>query len=203
MLIGFLTAVFLAALTTVIIAFLVLSGKKEDDGTSCNAGEEHLEEETAEDLANAEVIARHTFWDNETDKLLRKRYPSLRQWSTLGHPIGNNFDGPHLCELLFWNGTKEIVTVIIKADIAMDIPDKASENEAKEEKSPEITAKEWIEKNKEFLLEKYYKGEGFLIESRDLPGDELTIDFILTYITAGGNFSTHYGPEGIRCVAEY
>lgn len=38
MLIGFLTAVFLAALTTVIIAFLVLSGKKEDDGTSCNAG---------------------------------------------------------------------------------------------------------------------------------------------------------------------
>lgn len=203
MAIEFLLIVFLAVLIAFIIVVFILLAKKEDGDILPNSEEERQEEEASVDIRNSEVITRYTFWDNEVDKFLRRSYPELCQWKSMGNPIGINFEGPHLCELLFQNGAKEIVTVVIKADILIDIPDKTLEDKAPKDKSPEIAAKEWIAEHKNFLLDKYYKGEGFLIESKDLPDDELTVDLIITYITANGNFSTHYGSEGIRCVAEY
>lgn len=206
--IAFFTAVFLSALITIMIALSIPSQKEESSHINKSHDAEVIkcqEETVPEEPANAEVIVRHTFWDNEMDKFLRRSYPALRQWNTMGHPIGTKFDGSHLCELLFWNGTKKIVTVIIKSDIAIEIAGNTSGDKQPEgkSKSPEEIAKEWIAEKKNFLLEKYQRGEGFLIENKDLPNDDLTVDLILAYLTANGNFSTHYGSEGIRCVAEY
>lgn len=147
---------------------------------------------------NKDVNLTYSFCELQMDKFLRKKYRNLRQWRSLGRPVGYQFNGMHFLELTFWDGSVQTVWITARFDLNIQVYNSNPETV----KTPDEEAESWISNWKSFLLEKYNKREGFLIETKDLPSSKEVVDLILDRLTGSGNFSAVCTPEGIRCVVE-
>lgn len=147
---------------------------------------------------NKDLNLTNAFCEMQLNNWLRKKYRNLRQWRSLGRPVGSQFNGKHYIELTFWDGSVQTLWIDANFDLQIKVYDADPEKII----TPEVQAEEWIQKWKSFLHEKYNRREGFLIEKKDLPSSKEIVDLILDRLTGSGDFSAVCTDEGIRCVVE-
>lgn len=131
------------------------------------------------------------FYNNLLNAYIHRQFGNVSRW----HILSSNGKEIHV-KILRKDGT-EISPVICASKLDTEI---FSVRE-KKESVPDLTkiANEWLEKWKDFLMEKENSGEGFSINKSDLPADKAVLEMILDRLSEIG-FMVQEEETLVRCI---
>ena len=131
------------------------------------------------------------FYNNLLNAYIHRQFGNVSRW----HILSSNGKEIHV-KILRKDGT-EIAPVICASKLDTEI---FSVRE-KKESVPDLTkiANEWLEKWKDFLMEKENSGEGFSINKSDLPADKAVLEMILDRLSEIG-FMVQEEETLVRCI---
>ncbi|MGN1196533.1 MAG: hypothetical protein ACI4TA_02920 [Acetatifactor sp.] len=131
------------------------------------------------------------FYNNLLNAYIHRQFNNVSRW----HILSSNGKEIHV-KILRKDGT-EISPVICASKLDTEI---FSVRE-KKESVPDLTkiANEWLEKWKDFLMEKENSGEGFSINKSDLPADKAVLEMILDRLSEIG-FMVQEEETLVRCI---
>lgn len=131
------------------------------------------------------------FYNNLLNAYIHRQFGNVSRW----HILSSNGKEIHV-KILRKDGT-EISPVICASKLDTEI---FSVRE-KKESVPDLTkiANEWLEKWKDFLMEKENSREGFSINKSDLPADKAVLEMILDRLSEIG-FMVQEEETLVRCI---
>lgn len=131
------------------------------------------------------------FYNNLLNAYIHRQFSDVSRW----HILSSNGKEIHV-KILRKDGT-EISPVINTRKLDTEI----FSVKEKKESVPDLTkiANEWLEKWKDFLMEKENSGEGFSINKSELPADKAVLEMILDRLSEIG-FMVQEEETLVRCI---
>lgn len=129
----------------------------------------------------------------EFDIFVKSTFPGLLYWEPLEEDVAENYNRDHMIKVTYADGTYEIVVIHVKDGIP-------EYNRTSDEIQETICgAEEWIDDNRDMLMEKYENKEDFVLDEDYFPAGD--INEIIERISETGMFNIFHEDKQIKFFA--